>query len=159
VLLSAAFGAHPTVDRIHYGGIPFFAIGHDAVSRRKEFVISSAGLWMQGASAEWVLTRHPHLRDERAPALKGLFAFHLVTSAVYATAAFGRLGPPQRDTLGIAESLGHDGVAEPVVGVLVLAPAALDAYRYLRPEATWARWASRGTKVLAVVLTVAAGRR
>jgi hypothetical protein len=158
LIFAAAFGAHPSVDPIRFGGIPFFAIGHDAVTRRREFVISSAGLWMQAGSAEWVLTRHPRLRDENAPALKGLLAFHLVTSGIYATAAFGRIGPAERDTLGLAESLGRDGVPEPVVGILVLAPAALDAYRYLRPGSGWAKWASRGTKVLAVVLTAVAGR-
>jgi len=158
VIFGAAFGAHPTVDPIHFGGIPFFAIGHDPVTRRKEFVISSAGLWLQNGGAEWLLTTHPHLHDERAPFLKGVFAFHLVTSGIYSVAAFSRIGPPERDTLGISDSLGRDGVPEPVVGMLVLAPAALDAYRYLRPESAWAKWASRGTKALAVVLTAAAGR-
>jgi hypothetical protein len=31
-------------------------------------------------------------------------------------------------------------------GALVLAPAALDAWRYAHPDATWAVWASRGAK-------------
>jgi hypothetical protein len=49
-------------------------------------------------------------------------------------------------------------VAEPLVGALVLGPALLDGYRYLRPHASWAKWTSRGLKVAAVVLTVAAGK-
>lgn len=158
VTFGAALDAHPRVKSISYGPLPFFSIDHDPVGRRGEFAISSAGLWFQQASAEWLLTRHPRLADEAAPALKGAFAFHLVTSAVYGVAAFGRLGPPERDTRGMAESLGRRGVAEPAIGWLVLAPAALDGYRYLRPNSVWARWASRSAKIAGVALTLAAGR-
>jgi hypothetical protein len=158
VTFGAALGAGPSVKRISYGPIPFFAINHRPVTRRREFVISSAGLWTQQASAEWVLTRHRRLRDEDAPALKGLLAFHLVVSTMYGVAGFGRIGPPERDTLGIAASLGRRGVSEPAVGALVLAPAVLDGYRYLRPDSAWARWMSRGLKIGGLALTLAAGR-
>jgi hypothetical protein len=158
VLFSAVFGAHPRVQGIRFGPLPFFAIEHDAVSRRREYVISSAGFWFQNAGEEWILTTRPRLRDEQAPFLKGVLAFDLATSAVYATAAFGRFGPPQRDTRGMAVSLGRTGVPEPLVGAIVLAPAVLDGYRYLRPDAVWAAWASRGAKVVLVILAVAAGR-
>ena len=77
---------------------------------------------------------------------------------VYSVAAFARSGPPERDTRGMAVSLGRDGVPEPAIGALVLAPALLDSYRFVRPEATWAKWASRGAKIAAVALTVAAGK-
>jgi hypothetical protein len=158
VLFSAAFGANPRVRGIKYGPLPFFAIVHDGVTRRQEFVISSAGFWMQHAGSEWLLSERPRLRDERAPFLKGLLAFNLAASAVYATAGLGRFGPPERDTRGMAVSLGDDGVPEPVVGLLVLGPAVLDGYRYLQPDASWAKWASRSVKIAMVVLTVAAGR-
>jgi hypothetical protein len=158
VAFGATFGAHPSVKRIDYGPIPFFAIAHQPVSRRKEFVISAAGMWSQQASAEWLLAEHPNLRDERSPFLKGVFAFHLATSVVYGVAGFGRIGPPERDTRGLADSLGRDGIPEPAIGALVLAPAVFDGYRYLRPNATWAKWASRATKVAGVALTLAAGR-
>lgn len=158
VLSSAAFGAHPGVRPVSFGPLPFFAIRHDPVSRGREFVISSAGLWLQNAGEEWILTGRPHLRDEHAPLLKGLLAFDLATSAVYGAAAFGRFGPLERDTRGMAASLGGDGVPEPIVGAVVLAPAILDGYRYLHPEATWAVWASRCAKVGLVLLVVAAGR-
>jgi hypothetical protein len=151
-----AAGAHPRLRGIDAGWLPFFVIKHDDVSRRKEFVISSAGFWAQQWLAELVLTRCPDLRHEAQPFAKGAFAFHLGTSALYAGAAFLRRGPAERDTRGMAISLGRGGVPEPAVGVLVLAPAALDAYRYLRPDATWARWASRGLKVAAIVLVAAA---
>jgi len=58
----------------------------------------------------------------------------------------------------MAVTLGDDGVPEPVIGLLVLAPAALDGYRYLHPHATWAKWASRSAKIVGVALTIVAGR-
>jgi hypothetical protein len=158
VLTSLVFDAHPGIRGIKYGPLPFFVMTHDQVSRRKEFVISSAGFWMQHAGSEWILATHPHLRDEHAPFVKGVFAFNLGVSAMYSVAAFGQFGRPERDTLGMARSLGHTGAPEPVVGALILAPAALDAYRYLNPDATWAKWTSRGVKIALMGLTLAAGR-
>jgi hypothetical protein len=158
VLTGLALGARPSVGALESGPIPFVAIRHAPVSRRKEFVISSAGFWMQHAGSEWILTARPDLRHERAPGLKGVLAFNLATAAVYSAAAFSRRGPLERDTRGMAISLGRDGVPEPVVGVLVLAPALLDGYRYLNPGAGWAVWASRLTKIAGVVATATAGR-
>jgi hypothetical protein len=40
------------------------------------------------------------------------------------------------------------------VGALVLAPAALDAYRYFAPDARWAAWASRAVKVGMVLMVI-----
>jgi hypothetical protein len=152
------FGAHPGTKPINYAGIPFFAVTHETVSRKKEFIISSAGLWMQHAGSELILTRHSDLRHEPAPFLKGIMVFNTATSAVYATAAFGKLGPPERDTLGMAVSLGQRGWREPAVGVFILAPAALDVYRYFRPGEKWAVWASRGSKAVFMALVLFAGR-
>jgi hypothetical protein len=157
VISALSFGARPGVKRIDYAGVPFFAIDHASVRPWKEFVISSSGFWVQHAGSEWILTSHPDLRWQRAPMLKGVLAFNLAASAVYSIAAFGELGPPERDTLGMAVSLGSDGVHESVIGALILAPAVLDGYRYLRPNAAWAKWTSRTVKVLAVVLVFAAG--
>ncbi len=159
VVTGLAFDAHPRARRLDYGPIPFFSIQHDDVSRRKEFVITSSGFWMQHASSEWLLMSRPNLVDERAPFLKGVFVFNLAASAVYSAAAFGRFGPPERDTRAMAATLGKDGVPEPVIGLVILAPALLDGYRYLDPDSRWARWASRGMKIVGVVLTIAAGRR
>lgn len=158
VIFGAMFGAHPGVRGLHSRPIPFFVITHDEVTRRKEFVISSAGFWMQHLGSEWLLTARPNIAHEDAPFLKGIFAFNLGASAVYSIAAFAKAGPPERDTRGMAVSLGKDGVPEPYVGLLVLGPAVLDGYRYLRPDAAWAKWASRGLKITAVLLTIAAGR-
>jgi hypothetical protein len=158
VITGALFGAHPGTAPIHYAGIPFFAITHEPVTRKKEFVISSAGFWMQHAGSEWLLSTRPNLRDESAPFLKGVLAFNIATSVMYAGAAFGKLGPPERDPLGMANSLGRTGWPEPAVGALILAPALLDGYRYLKPDQKWAAWASRGVKAAFIALTFAAGR-
>jgi len=158
VLTGAVFGAHPGVKSINYAGVPFFAVTHDTVSRRKEFVISSAGMWMQHAGSELILTKRPNLRHESAPFLKGMLVFNTATSAVYSAAAFGTLGPPERDTLGMAVSIGKRGWREPVIGAFILAPAALDVYRYFRPDQQWAVWASRGSKAVFMALVLFAGR-
>jgi len=140
VIFSATFDANPRVEPLHYGVIPFFKIEHDPVTRRQEFVISSAGFWMQYVDSEWILTARPDLRHEHQPFLKGMLAFDLAASTVYSIAALGQFGPLER------------------VGVIVLAPAALDGYRYLHPESRWAKWASRSAKIASVVLVAAAGR-
>ena len=49
--------------------------------------------------------------------------------------AFARVGPAERDTRGMAESLGWK---EPYVGLLILVPAVLDIVRYYNPDARWA---------------------
>ena len=79
----------------------------------------------------------------------GLFAFNVLASVGYAGAAFARTGPPERDTRGMADSLRWK---EPAIGVLILIPALLDAFRYYHPDAKWAAWGSRAAKVVGVVL-------
>jgi len=157
VLFGAALGAHPRVVRLDDGPVPFFAIHHDDVSRRREFVISSAGFWMQHAGSEWLLSSRPHLKDEHAPFVKGVLAFNIGTSVLYGVSAFGRFGPPERDPRSTAASLGRRGVPEPYMGALGLAPAPLDWYRYEHGDARGPRWASRSVKLAAVLLTFAAG--
>lgn len=157
LLFDVAFGADPGVSRVSFAGIPFFAITHDAaVTPQQEYVISSAGFWAQHATSEWILSTHPSLRREREPFLKGWLAWNVIASTAYSTAAFGRFGPAERDTRGMAQSL---GIAEPWVGGMILAPAVLDAWRYAHPDARWAKWTSRAVKVGLVVATVGARAR
>lgn len=158
VITGHFFSANPRIEPLHYGFIPFFKVEHDPVTRKREFVISSAGMWMQYIDSEWILTARPRLRDEHAPLLKGILAFDVATSLVYSVAAFGEIGPPERDTRGIAVSLGRTGAPEPAIGALILAPAVFDSWRYLDPSAKWPKWASRGAKISLVLLTFAAGR-
>ncbi len=148
------FDARPGLKRVDYGGIPFFAITHRPVSRRREFAISSAGFWTQHAIDEWLLSSRPRLRRDHAPFLKGMLAFNVLASAAYAGAALTRTGPPERDTRGVAISAAPGGIDERWIGALLLAPAALDTYRYFRPNARWAAWTSRAVKVGMVLLVL-----
>jgi hypothetical protein len=150
LLFDAIFDANPGIKKVSFHGVPFFAITHDSgLSPRQEFVIDSAGFWVQQFGNEIILSRRPNLRGEQAPLLKGLVAFNVLASAAYAGAAFAETGPVERDTRGMADSLKWK---EPVVGVLILLPAVLDAIRYFHPEAKWATWGSRGVKVGMVLL-------
>jgi len=152
LMFDAAFDARPRVSGVSFGPFPFFAITHRGdLSPRREFTISSAGFWMQELSSEWLLTKRPSLRDARAPIAKGLLAFNVLNSAGYACVAFARAGPFERDTRGMAGSIDVD---ERAIGALVLAPAVLDAVRYFKPDARWAKWVSRGAKVGSVLLVV-----
>ncbi len=152
LLFNGIFDAHPGIKKVSFHGLPFFAITHDSgLSPRREFIIDSAGFWVQEATNELILSRRPNLRRERAPLLKGVVAFNVLASVSYAGAAFARTGPIERDTRGMADALGWK---EPWVGLLVLVPAILDAVRYYHPEARWAAWGSRAAKIGGVVLIV-----
>jgi hypothetical protein len=152
VIVDLALGEKPGLKKVDFHGVPFFAITHSSgLPRRKEFTISSAGFWVQHAENEWLLHSRPQLRREQAPFAKGVFAFNVLTSVAYAGAAFGRTGPEERDTRGIAASARVD---ERLIGALLLAPALLDAWRYFHPDARWAAWGSRGVKIGMVVMIV-----
>jgi hypothetical protein len=152
LLFDAIFDAHPGVQRVSFHGIPFFAITHDnGLPPRREFVIDSAGFWVQEMTNEIALSRRPRLARESAPFTKGVVAFNVLASVAYAGAAFARTGPVERDTRGMADALRWK---EPYVGLLILAPAILDTVRYFRPDARWAAWGSRGAKMFGVVLVL-----
>lgn len=152
LLFDAIFDAHPGVKRVSFHGIPFFAITHDpGLSPRREFVIDSAGFWVQHAGNEILLTRHPRFRQTGSAFAKGLFTFNVLTSVAYSTAGFLRTGPVERDTRGMADALRWK---EPALAVLLLVPAVLDAVRYFHPDAKWAVWGSRGVKVGMVLLVL-----
>jgi hypothetical protein len=147
-----AFEEKVVVKKVGWNGIPFFALSHAPdLSPRREYTVSSAGFWSQYLYSEQILTHHPNLRHEESPLRKGVLTFHVVTSLIYAGAAFWKTGPVERDTRGMADSL-H--ISERWVGALVLAPALLDTYRYFHPEARWAAWSSRGVKMGSVALVL-----
>ena len=152
LIFDAAFDAKPYLTRVHLGPVPFFAISHRSdLSPRREFTISSAGFWVQEATNEWMLTRRPSLRDEHAWGMKGLLAFNVLNSVGYALVAFANAGPPERDTRGMADSIGVD---ERIIGAIVLAPALLDTYRYFNRGSGWAAWTSRAVKIGSVLLVL-----
>ncbi len=150
VIADLAFGETPGLKRVDFHGIPFFAITHrSGRSANEEFVISSAGFWMQQAGNEWLLTKRPRLKSEHGPFAKGYVAFNVLASVVYSAAAFAKTGPDERDTRGMAASSRLD---ERWIGAIVLAPALLDAWRYYHPDSKWATWTSRGVKIGMVVM-------
>ena len=155
LVMASAFGAGPGFKGVSFGPLPFVAISHAQVTPAREYTISAAGFWVQHASSEWLLTGRPGLRHEHAPLAKGLLAFNVLASVAYATAAFGTFGPYQRDTRSMADAL---DVSEPWVGALILAPAVLDTWRYVKPESRWAAWTSRALKVGAVLIVIRAAR-
>ncbi|MBZ5558514.1 MAG: hypothetical protein LAO77_14680 [Acidobacteriia bacterium] len=151
LIVDGMFDAQPRLEGIRFGPFPFFAITHNAnVSPRREFTISSAGFWVQSLSSEWLLTRD-RLREEHAPVAKGVLAFNVLDSVGYAAVALAKAGPVERDTRGMASGIDVD---ERAVALVVLAPAAFDAYRYFHPDARWAVWASRIAKIGSVTLVV-----
>jgi hypothetical protein len=148
------FDAHPDVVSVHFGPVPFFAISPQRpLSPKQLFTVTSAGFWTQALTSELLLTRQPELRRAHAGFAKGLLAFDLLTSIGYAAVAFAGRGPVERDTRGMAQGL---GASERAVGLVVLSPAALDVYRYFRPDSAWARWAARIAKAGSVVLVIKA---
>jgi hypothetical protein len=152
LLFDTIFDAHPEVQPVHFGPVPFFAVAPTgSLDSRQLYAVSAAGLWTQALTSELILARHPGLRHEHAPFQKGMLAFNVLTSVGYAMVAFAQTGPAERDTLSMARGL---GVNEPAIGAIVLAPALLNAYRYYRPDAKWARWTARVIEVSSVVLVV-----
>jgi len=146
VVTGLALGADPGFERLDYGFIPFFAVTHEPASRGREFAISASGFLAQHGANEWLLSHGPPLRTTTSAFRKGWLTFNLATSAVYTIAAFGKMGPPERDTRGIAISAGDDGVPEPLVGAFIVVPAVLDGVRYVYDDPAWARWTSRAVK-------------
>ena len=156
LLANWAFRSDVYVKKVHGGGIPFFAIAHRGVLPEwQEQVVSSVGFWTQFAAAEHILTRTPEIRSQQAQVRKGQLAFHIGLSVLYGAAGLGQLGPPERDTRGIARGI---GVNERWVGVAVLAPGVLDAYRYYRGSSRWARWGSRAAKMALLLPLLTKGR-
>jgi hypothetical protein len=147
-----AFEQKVVVRKIEFKGIPFFALTHtQQLSPRREYIISSAGFLSQYLYSEQILTHHPNIKDESSPFRKGMLTFHVVTSLIYSGAAFGKIGPMERDTRGMAASRNMD---ERWIGVMILVPALLDTYRVFHPEARWAAWASRGAKISVGALVI-----
>jgi hypothetical protein len=160
LIFDGIFDAQPRLEAIHFGPFPFFAVTHrTGMPPRQEFMISSAGFWMQESTDEWLLTRRwcrdtaggCSLRDDRSWLPKGMLAFNVLNSVGYAMVAFAKAGPSERDTRGMADSIGVD---ERTIGIVVLAPAVIDAYRYFRPDSRMAVWLSRGVKIGSVLLVL-----
>src|SRR6476660_9512600 len=57
LVFDAMFDADPGIQKVSFHGIPFFAITHDSgLPPRQEFVIDSAGFWVQQFGNEIILS-------------------------------------------------------------------------------------------------------
>lgn len=150
VIANYAVGSDPYLKSVNYGPIPFFTIEPGRpLTNREHYITASAGFNAQHIINEWILTRHPNLKDEDEPYLKGITAFNFWLTAGYAATAFAGTGPNERDTKGMADSLGWN---ERWIGAIILVPTALDTYRYKHPDAKWAKTVSRLSKIAIIAL-------
>jgi len=149
-----SIGTDPYLMGVHYGPIPFFTIQPGKpLTNRQHYVTASAGFNAENIIDEWLLTTHPRLSQEDKPFLKGVASFNFWCNVGYAATAFAQSGPDERDTKGMADSL---GCSEAWVGAMILVPTALDTYRYKHPDSKWAPTASRITKLAMIFLAAAA---
>jgi len=159
--VAESFGLRPRLE-IRHRPVPFVIVKYDFISVKdesgeiqyytdrdgtpiaqggqKRFVIASSGINTQNIASEWILSSHPHIRDETRPYLNGMLAFDILTSAGYALV--GRKDP-DGDLRGMSEAL---KVNDWIIGGIVLLPPALDLYRYYRPDSSWIPWIDRGAK-------------
>lgn len=163
LLVNAAFGNQPTIEGMRlWGAVPFVVIAPHIDCRddtractkgdgspfgagpRGKLAIVLAGYQVQHLTDELLLSLSPDLHTRSAPFRKGLLAFNVLTSVVYAAGAFTGLEDEHGDLANASRLSGRDSR---VLATCLLVPALLDAYRYLHPEARWAAWASRVAKV------------
>lgn len=98
---------------------------------------------MQHLIDELVLSLTPDLRARDAPFRKGMLAFGVATSVMYAFAAILGVEDSHGDLSGAASMVRVD---ERLLAIGLLVPAALDTYRYFVPDSRWAPWVSRAAK-------------
>ncbi len=152
LIANLAVGSSPDLKGVEFSFIPFFTIepGRE-LSNREHYITASAGFNAQHIINEWLLEEHPNLRNEDEPFLKGLATLNFWLTVGYSATAFAGYGPDERDTKGMADSLGW---SEDSIGALILVPTLLDAYRYKHPDSKWARRASRISKIIILGLAL-----
>jgi hypothetical protein len=149
-----------------FGFIPFFVIlpridcrgdhctKHNGETfrsgRNGTFFIAAAGFHMQHLTDEVMLTRNPQLISQDAPFRKGMLAFNVFLSTMYAVGAYTGLEDPHGDLAGAAR---RSRMHEAWLATVVLAPAMLDTYRFFEPSSRWAPWVSRTAKASLFGLT------
>ncbi len=130
----------------HLGPIPFFAIQPCCnLTRMQEYVIASAGFWVQDINSELIFHLAPRLRARRLAYLKGVLALDVGLSVGYAITGFLHTGPDQSDINTMARGL---NVPPWEVGLVLIVPEIVDVYRYFVPGSKWAPYASMSTKLL-----------
>lgn len=139
-----AFGMEPSLNTVKLGPIPFFAIQPNKnLTRFNQYTVASMGFFVQNVYSELILHIDPKLREHTRPLLKGMLAFHVALSLGYAITGFAGAGPRQSDVNTMSRAL---GVGPWAIGLMLLAPAAIDTYRYFVPDSVWAPWVSLAAK-------------
>jgi hypothetical protein len=152
LITNTAMDTHPYLKPIQNGPIPFFTIEPGRpLNRHEHYITSSAGFNATNIIDEWLLVSHPRLSQENQPFLKGMASFNFWVNVGYAATAFAQTGPDERDTKGMADSL---GCSEWAIGAMILVPTGLDTYRYKHPDAKWAATLSRIAKLYMIFLAV-----
>lgn len=145
VLMDYAVGAEPTFVPVKLGPFPFFAIQPSHLeTNQQRYTVAMTGFMMQDIYSELILHIDPRLREHHHPFLKGMLAFHVLLNTGYAITGFANIGPAQSDVNTMARSL---GVPPWSIGLMLIAPALVDTYRYFVPDSRWAPWVSMGSKL------------
>jgi hypothetical protein len=135
----------------HLGAVPFFAIQPCChLTRAEEYAVASAGFLVQDVASELILWTAPRLRSQRHAFLKGVLILHVALSLGYAITGLLGVGPPQSDVNTMARGLDAPSWQ---VGLMILAPAVVDVYRYLVPGSAWAPWVSVQAKLFTLGVT------
>ena len=133
---------------VQLGPFPFFAIQPCCnLTRQEQYAVASAGFMVQYVNSELILWISPRIRSQRHAFLKGVLALDIGLSIGYAISAFlpDGIAPAQSDTGTMARAL---GIPQWQVGLMILAPAMVDIYRYLVPTSVWAPWVGVQSKLL-----------
>ena len=141
-------------------GVPFFAISPDVTCKdarcvgasgqvlrggpRTPYLIAAAGFNVQHLGNEFILSQTPALRARPGAFGRGWLAFNLALSVGYAAASLAHVEDPHGDAGGLAF---YARVPRGVVAATLLVPAALDAWRFVRPQDRWAPWVGRAGKL------------
>jgi hypothetical protein len=136
LVIDYVLGTHPIFVGVKSGPFPFFAIEPKrGLTPRKRYATAAAGFNTQHLYSEIILNLDPEIRAHSRPFLKGMLAFHVALSVGYAVTGFAGAGPPQSDVNAMARGSGWPSWA---IGLMLLAPAALDTYRYFVADSRWA---------------------
>jgi len=117
---------------------------HDG--QRRHAVIAYSGILFQNLANEYLLTKDPHLIDRDDPFKKGMFWGNIIVPGFY---TFQGYDDPNSDLKLLQQDLGWGRWA---INTMVLAPLAIDLYRYYHPENKKLRRYARIAKILPVII-------
>jgi hypothetical protein len=117
---------------------------HDG--QRRHALIAYSGILFQNLANEYLLTKDPYLIDRDDPFKKGMFWGNIIVPGFY---TFQGYDDPNSDLKLLQQDLGWDRWA---INTMVLAPLAIDLYRYYHPEKKKLRRYARIAKILPVLI-------